>query len=41
MFFYIGRYWYKLLRIVYAGYHYYFFPYTALVITYIASWMRN
>ena len=41
VFFYIGRFWYKFVRILYASFHFYFFPYMALIITYIANWMRG
>ena len=36
-----GRFIFKSLRMVYASYIFYFFPYTTLVVTYIAEWYRQ
>ena len=41
IFFFTGRYFYKLVRTFYTSYHFYFFPYTALIITYISNAMRQ
>ena len=41
IFFYAGRTFYKFVRTFYTSYHFYFFPYTALIITYIANAMRQ
>ena len=37
----VGRFIYKILRIAYSSYHYYFFPYTALIICYGANYQRT
>ena len=39
-FYYLGRTFYKFVRTFYVSYHFYFFPYTALIITYVANLMR-
>jgi hypothetical protein len=41
IFYYAGRTFYKFVRMCYVSYHFYFFPYTALIITYIANMMRG
>ena len=40
-FYFFGRVIYKTLRVLYSSYHYYFFPYTALIICYGANYQRN
>ena len=40
-FFWVARLFYKVMRTLYTMYHFYFFPYSALLITYAANWMRE
>ena len=36
----LGRWIYKFMRMLYSSYIFYFFPYTTLMVTYIANWWR-
>ena len=37
----LGRFTFKSIRMLYASYIFYFFPYTTLLLTYIAEWYRQ